>query len=154
MVHFLPAIKQLENTHPKNKAERSAKRRALKILYGEEVKEIRGKHKRRGSRRSSSGGAILSKKEKQTLVGFGRFLHRSGQQGVASYKQYRENVKARRLQKAHTIQKIRESNLPEATKQREISKLSGVASQTSAKSTFFKFQRTPRELRQSAEANF
>ena len=151
MTHFLPTIKQLEKTHPKSAKEKALKKRVLKALYGQEVKEVR---KKRSRSRRSGGGEILSKKDVAVLRGFGKFLHKSGQQGVASYRQYRENVKARRMQKAHTIQRIRESNLPKETQDREIKKLSGVASQSRGKSFFFKVKRTPRELGQSAEANF
>lgn len=123
----------------------------MKLLYGQEVKEV--KQKKRQARRRGEA-PLLSQKDKQIIVGFGRFLHQTGKAGVASVRARQERQAERRLQKARTIKSIRESNLPREVQDREIKKLSGVASQTSAKSAFFKFRRTPRELRQSAEANF
>ena len=68
--------------------------------------------------------------------------------------EFQRKRKAKRLLKAHTVKKLLHSNLPEHVKRREIQKLSGVTSQTRAKSIFFKLRRTPREVKQASEANF
>ena len=100
--------------------------------------------------RKSYGNIRLSREEKLAVdtIKTGIGLLKKGKSA------YSERVRKRRLAKAQLVKRLIQSDLPAEVKQREIAKLSGIASQTKAKAIFFKLKRTPREVRQASEANF
>jgi translation initiation factor 2B subunit (eIF-2B alpha/beta/delta family) len=101
MTHLKGVIRDVEKFIPKPISNKKLKRKVLSELYAIENREKKSMPKRR---------QVAKQK------GFIDSL-------VSGYKHHKENQSAKRIEKAHIISKIRNSNLPEQIKEREQAKL-------------------------------
>lgn len=108
MTHFQPTIKALRDFNPRTAKVKKAKKVVLSALYSEERKEGKPRKQRKQSQ---------PRKRKGSFIGF---IGKSASKAVSNY---RTRQQEKRIEKAHKVKAIRESNLPQEKKEVEQAKL-------------------------------